>query len=115
MPTTARLTTSGQEQTLHLPPAYRFNSEEIHIAVSNRAETRRRAEDSTDKYGEASQHRISPVWNGYIRRDPPTGDTILSAKPPDWQEYFALADAAQIADDFMNDRDTRPADDKALF
>lgn len=36
MPTTARLTTSGQEQTLHLPPAYRFNSEEIHIRRDTR-------------------------------------------------------------------------------
>ena len=80
MPTTAKLTTSGQEQILRLPPAYWFNSEEI-----------------------------------YIRRDPLTGDIILSAKSPDWQEYFALADAAQIAEDFMNDRDTRPADDKDLF
>jgi antitoxin VapB len=38
----------------------------------------------------------------YIRRDPQTGDVILSAKPGNWDNFFAAVDAAAgEADDFM--------------
>jgi antitoxin VapB len=44
-----------------------------------------------------------------IRRDPQTGDVILSQeKPkdrPNWTEIFAMLDAAGFPDDFMDDRD----------
>jgi antitoxin VapB len=42
----------------------------------------------------------------YIRRDPVTGDVILSSKPgwSTWQEFFAQRDAAGIPADFLTDR-----------
>ncbi len=45
----------------------------------------------------------------YIRRDPDTGDVVLSRRPGNWQEFFAMADAAGIPDDFLGERD-QPAD-----
>jgi antitoxin VapB len=45
----------------------------------------------------------------YIRRDPETGDVILSsaaqAKAKSWKEVFAALDAAGFPKDFMDDRD----------
>lgn len=40
----------------------------------------------------------------YIHRDPHTGDVVLSRRPGDWREFFAVADAAAIPDDFMAER-----------
>ena len=45
----------------------------------------------------------------YVRRDPQTGDLILSESPvKTWKEIFAALDAAGVPDDFLADRDTRP-------
>lgn len=44
----------------------------------------------------------------YIRRDPDTGDVVLSRRPGDWREFFAQADAAGIPDDFLAERDDTP-------
>lgn len=48
-----------------------------------------------------------------IRRDPRSGDVILS-EVPNLTEVFAALDAAQLPDDFMSDadRDRRPAQDR---
>ena len=45
-----------------------------------------------------------------IRRDPASGDLILSEGPGSWAEVFAALDAAQIPDDFLSERerDLRP-------
>lgn len=40
----------------------------------------------------------------YIRRDPQSGDLILS-EAPGWEEIFAALDQAGFPDDFMADRD----------
>lgn len=40
----------------------------------------------------------------YIRKDPQSGDVILS-QTPSWKEIFAMLDAADIPKDFMADRD----------
>ena len=40
----------------------------------------------------------------YIRRDMETGDIILSSKSGTWEDFFRLADAAEIPSDFMDDR-----------
>jgi antitoxin VapB len=40
----------------------------------------------------------------FIRKDPKTGDVILSPKPS-WDDIFALADSAEIPDDFPATRD----------
>jgi len=45
----------------------------------------------------------------YIRRDPQSGDVILSQveakKTKSWAEIFAALDAARFPDDFMDDRE----------
>ena len=50
----------------------------------------------------------------YIRRDPRTGDVILSDKP-DWDGFFALLKTLKIPKDFTVERDKRPAEDRDLF
>lgn len=44
-----------------------------------------------------------------IRKDPETGDVILSQaeqrKPTNWKEFFDQIDAQNIPQDFMDDRD----------
>ncbi len=45
----------------------------------------------------------------YLRRDPQSGDLILSEAPAKtWKEIFAALDEAGVPDDFLTDRDTRP-------
>jgi antitoxin VapB len=43
----------------------------------------------------------------YVRRDPKTGDVILSRKPDSWDGLIALYDKEQVPDDFLgpSDRD----------
>jgi antitoxin VapB len=43
----------------------------------------------------------------HIRKDPETGEIILSSVPNSWDEIFALADAAEIPQDFLARRDRR--------
>jgi antitoxin VapB len=40
----------------------------------------------------------------YIRRDPQSGDLILSESPGDWDAIFAALDGAGVPDDFLVDR-----------
>ncbi len=40
----------------------------------------------------------------YIRRDPQTGDLILSQAPGDWEEIYTALDESGIPDDFLSDR-----------
>ncbi len=40
----------------------------------------------------------------YIRRDPQTGDLVLSQVPGSWNEVFAALDQAEFPRDFMADR-----------
>jgi antitoxin VapB len=51
----------------------------------------------------------------YIRRDPETGDVILSRRPGSWGSFFALRDSMDIPDDFMADRDNGPPEDRDLI
>ena len=45
----------------------------------------------------------------FIRRDPQTGDVILSRRPDSWQRFFALAREADVPEDFLSDRgDQKP-------
>lgn len=37
----------------------------------------------------------------FIRRDPETGDVILSRKPSTWDDFFALLKRADIPADFL--------------
>ncbi|MEN3290939.1 MAG: antitoxin VapB [Burkholderiales bacterium] len=41
----------------------------------------------------------------YIRRDPATGDVILSRRPTSWDGLFALDATTDVPDDFMSEAD----------
>jgi len=41
----------------------------------------------------------------YIRKDPVSGDVIISEKPASWDGFFELLDEVDIPDDFLMDRD----------
>jgi antitoxin VapB len=51
----------------------------------------------------------------YVRRDPSTGDVILSRRPDSWQDFFDLVDTLDIPEDFMSDRDISPPQKRKLF
>jgi len=51
----------------------------------------------------------------YIRKDPETGDVILSRKPGSWDDFFKLMDSIKIPEDFMDDRDNDISPEKDLF
>jgi antitoxin VapB len=51
----------------------------------------------------------------YIRKDPETGDVILSRKPGNWNDFFELISALEIPEDFMAERDNERPEDKDLF
>ncbi len=51
----------------------------------------------------------------FIRRDPNTGDVVLSAKPNSWQAFFEPADRTDIPSGFMTDREDLPAEERKLF
>jgi len=38
----------------------------------------------------------------YIRKNPETGDVILSNKPADWEGFFAALNAATVPADFLS-------------
>ncbi|CAN5450430.1 hypothetical protein BH10ACI4_BH10ACI4_37450 [soil metagenome] len=40
----------------------------------------------------------------FVRRDPASGDLILSQSPGGWQEFFAAVHENPFADDFLSDR-----------
>ena len=41
----------------------------------------------------------------FVRRDPATGDVILSRKPDSWDGLFALYGKGEVPDDFMGPSD----------
>ena len=51
----------------------------------------------------------------YIRRDPATGDVILSRHPDTSQDFFDLADTLDIPQDFMTKRGDAPPQKRKLF
>lgn len=51
----------------------------------------------------------------YVRRDPATGDVILSRRPDSWKDFFDLVDTLDIPNDYMSNRDLRPAQKRKLF
>ncbi len=51
----------------------------------------------------------------YIRKDEKTGDVILSERPEDWNDFFALTDATYEAKDFLKDRKDSDAQKQELF
>ena len=51
----------------------------------------------------------------YVRRDPATGDVILSRRPDSWQDFFDMADSGEIPDDFLANRRDNPPQRRKLF
>lgn len=51
----------------------------------------------------------------YVRRDPATGDVILSRRPDSWQDFFDLADSLDIPEDFLSHRRDLPPQKRKLF
>jgi antitoxin VapB len=41
----------------------------------------------------------------YIRRDPVSGDVILSCRPPNWDGFFDVLAGAEVSDDFLSDHE----------
>jgi antitoxin VapB len=50
----------------------------------------------------------------YIRRDPATGDVILSRRPDSWERFFELAEGC-VPDDFLSPRRDQAPQERELF
>ena len=44
----------------------------------------------------------------YIRRDPVSGDVVLSRRPGDWEGFLQLVASLDVPQDFMADRRDEP-------
>jgi antitoxin VapB len=51
----------------------------------------------------------------YVRRDPATGDVILSRRPESWEDLFALMTTIEVPSDFLADRKDAPPQKRDLF
>ena len=51
----------------------------------------------------------------YIRKDPETGDVILSKKPGSWDDFFKMMENIEISEDFMLERDNEIPQERDLF
>ena len=51
----------------------------------------------------------------FIRRDPATGDVVLSRRPDSWQGFLEQAARTEVPDDFMDDRQDVPAPERDSF
>lgn len=51
----------------------------------------------------------------YVRRDPRTGDVILSRRPDSWKDFFDLVDSLDLPKDFMSDRGDAPPQKRNIF
>ena len=51
----------------------------------------------------------------YVRRDPKTGDVILSRKPHSWDDFFELIKTVQVPEDFLADIPDLPPQKRKLF
>lgn len=51
----------------------------------------------------------------FIRKEPDTGDIILSRKPGSWETFFKLIENIDVPEDFMTDRDNEIPSDGDMF
>ena len=51
----------------------------------------------------------------YVRRDPQTGDVILSRRPESWKDFFDLLKTLDVPDDFLSDRGDQEPQKRKLF
>src|SRR4029077_16552531 len=51
----------------------------------------------------------------FVRRDPATGDVILSRRPESWEDFFELMRGIDVPSDFLAERDDTPPQKRKLF
>lgn len=51
----------------------------------------------------------------FIRKDPSTGDVILSRRPESWESFFELVRQASLPKDFLADRKDRAPQKRKPF
>jgi len=51
----------------------------------------------------------------YIRRDPVSGDVILSRRPDSWSDFFELMKTIDLPKDFLADRRDAPPQKRKLL
>ena len=51
----------------------------------------------------------------YIRKDPESGDVIISRKPGSWDDFFKLMETIDVPEDFMDERDNEIPQERDLF
>ena len=51
----------------------------------------------------------------YVRRDPRTGNVILSRRPDSWKDFFDLMKSVEVPNDFLADRKDSPPQKRRLF
>ena len=51
----------------------------------------------------------------YVRRDPSTGDVILSRRPESWEDFFELMKNIEVPSDFLAKRDDGPPQKRKLL
>lgn len=51
----------------------------------------------------------------FIRKDPKTGDVILSRKPENWDDFFNLLKTVEIPKDFMMSREDSVSQERDIF
>ncbi len=51
----------------------------------------------------------------FIRRDPKTGDVVLSARPESWESFFELIVRGDVPDDFLAERRDQKPQKRNLF
>jgi antitoxin VapB len=56
-----------------------------------------------------------PGTEVYVRRDPSTGDVILSRRPDSWQDFFDMTATIDFPDDFLTNRGDTPPQKRKLF
>ncbi len=84
---------------------------------TKRSETGAKAKAKVFMTGRSQAVRIPAEYRFHssevsIRRDPASGDLILSEGPGTWADVFAALDATGVRDGFLVERDTRPAEQR---
>lgn len=51
----------------------------------------------------------------YVRRDPATGDVILSRRPDSWKDFFELMEDVEVPANFLADRKDMPPQKRRFF
>ncbi len=59
--------------------------------------------------------RFNDCEEVYIRKDPETGDIIISRKPGSWDDFFKLMESINVPEDFMAERDNELPIERDLF